>query len=132
LPAILNSSDYLKEKYSKPIYGTDQIPSHNFKKKVWVEIEEGKNIVKDPYSLLEPMFQDADKCDQLISSNDEIKDGGAAMTAYAKMQFEEMGDYETSELKVSLLKYCELDTMAMVMIYEAWRQWLVIGGDSDL
>jgi hypothetical protein len=78
------------------------------------------------------MFQDADKCDQLISSNDEIKDGGAAMTAYAKMQFEEMGDYETSELKVSLLKYCELDTMAMVMIYEAWRQWLVIGGDSDL
>jgi hypothetical protein len=66
------------------------------------------------------MFQDADKCDQLISSNEEIKDGGAAMTAYARMQFEQMSDYETNELKVSLLKYCELDTLAMVMIYEAW------------
>ncbi len=121
LPAILNNSDYLKEKYSKPIYGTDQIPSYNFKNKVWVEIEEGKNIVKDPYSLLEQMFQDADKCNQLISSNEEIKDGGAAMTAYAKMQFEEMSDYEKSELTSSLLKYCELDTMAMVMIYESWK-----------
>jgi hypothetical protein len=121
LPAILNNSDYLKEKYSKPIYGTDQIPSYNFKNKVWVEIEEGKNIVKDPYSLLEQMFQDADKCNQLISSNEEIKDGGAAMTAYAKMQFEEMSDYEKSELTSSLLKYCELDTMAMVMIYESFK-----------
>ena len=122
LPAILNSSDYLKDKYSKPIYGTEQIPSHNFKNKVWVEIEEGNGIVKDPYSLLDPMFQDADKCDQLISSSDEIKDGGAAMTAYAKMQFEEMSDYERDELTNSLLQYCELDTLAMVMIYEAWKE----------
>jgi hypothetical protein len=120
LPAILNNSDYLKEKYSKPIYGTVQIPSFNFKNKIWVKFEDGKNLVKDPYSLLEPMFQDFDKCDQLISSNDEIKDGGAAMTAYAKMQFEEMSDYERGELTNSLLQYCELDTLAMVMIYEAW------------
>jgi hypothetical protein len=77
-------------------------------------------MVKDPYSLLDPMFQDADKCDQLISNSDEIKDGGAAMTAYAKMQFEEMSDYERDELTNSLLRYCELDTLAMVMVYEAW------------
>jgi hypothetical protein len=71
------------------------------------------------------MFQDFDKCDQLISSNEEIKDGGAAMTAYAKMQFEEMSVYERNELTKSLLQYCELDTLAMVMIYEAWKEWLL-------
>ncbi len=126
LPAILNSSDYLKEKYSQPVYGTNKIPSHNFKSKVWVEAEEGKDIVKDPYKLLPTMFQDADKFAQLISSNEEIKDGGAAMTAYAKMQFEEMSDYERGELTSSLLQYCELDTLAMVMIYEAWKEMLLI------
>ena len=41
------------------------------------------------------------------------------------MQFEEMSDIEREEIKKALLKYCELDTMAMVMIYEAWREWLV-------
>jgi len=122
LPAILNSSDYLKEKYSQPVYGTEQIPSHNFKNWTWIKWENG--LVKDPYKLLPIMFQDADKCDQLISSNDEIKDGGAAMTAYAKMQFEEMSDYERGELTKSLLQYCELDTLAMVMIYEAWKNIL--------
>jgi hypothetical protein len=120
LPATLNSSDYLKEKYSKPIYGTDEIPSKNFKDWVWFKFEDG--AVKDPYKLLPLMFQDADKCDDLLNDNNELKDGGAAMTAYARMQFEQMGDYERSELTNSLLKYCELDTFAMVMIYEAWRE----------
>jgi hypothetical protein len=35
-----------------------------------------------------------------------------------------MSEYEYGELKKSLLKYCELDTLAMVMIYEAWREWI--------
>jgi hypothetical protein len=70
------------------------------------------------------MFQDADKCDDLLNDNNELKDGGAAMTAYARMQFEKMGNYERSELTNSLLKYCELDTFAMVMIYEAWREMI--------
>ena len=29
---------------------------------------------------------------------------------------------EQKELSNALLKYCELDTFAMVMIYEAWRE----------
>ena len=118
LPATLNSSDYLKEKYSMPIYGTDVIPSKNFKDWIWFKFED--DTVKDPYKLLPVMFQDADKFDNLLSDNDELKDGGAAMTAYARMQFEQMGDYERDEITHSLLKYCELDTFAMVMIYEAW------------
>ncbi|GAB6153615.1 hypothetical protein JCM17380_23650 [Desulfosporosinus burensis] len=47
--------------------------------------------------------------------------GGAALTAYARMQFEEMSKYERTEIEKALLKYCELDTLAMVMIYEGWK-----------
>jgi len=43
--------------------------------------------------------------------------------AYAKMQFEHMSNYEHNELQAGLLKYCELDTLAMVMIYEAWNNF---------
>ena len=50
--------------------------------------------------------------------------GLAPLTAYAKMQFEEMSDYERDEISKALLKYCELDTMAMVMIYEGWKDLL--------
>ena len=40
------------------------------------------------------------------------------------LQFSEMTPYETDELEKALLLYCELDTFAMVMIYEAWREML--------
>ena len=54
----------------------------------------------------------------------EVKHGGAAMTAFARLQFEEMTEYEREAIKGGLKKYCELDKMAMVMIYEAWMDWL--------
>lgn len=38
------------------------------------------------------------------------------MTAYVRLQFEELSEYEREEIEAALLKYCELDTMAMVMI----------------
>ena len=124
LPAILNSSDYLQEKYSKPIYGAEGgTPSHNFKDWQWIVKENG--TVVDPYKLLPKLFQDvSDKDFALLSADTELKDGGAALTAYARMQFEEMSDYEREELQKALLKYCELDTLAMVMIYEGWRELL--------
>jgi hypothetical protein len=43
------------------------------------------------------------------------------MVAYCRMQFSEMSDFEREKLEKALLRYCELDTFAMVMIYEAWR-----------
>ncbi len=58
---------------------------------------------------------------QRLSEGDELRDGGAAMTAYARMQFEEMAERERQEIRAALLRYCELDTLAMVVIYEAWR-----------
>jgi len=63
----------------------------------------------------------------ILSDDDELRDGGAALTAYARMQFEEMTDYEREEIRKALLKYCELDTMAMVMIYEGWKDLLQFG-----
>jgi len=124
LPAILERSDFLKEKYSKPIYGAvGGIRSLNFSNWQWIQMEAGR--VKDPYLLLPRMFQDiSDKDLAILSDDDRLKDGGGALTAYARMQFEEMGDYEREEIRKALLKYCELDTMAMVMIYEGWKDLL--------
>ena len=36
------------------------------------------------------------------------------------MQFTEMSSIEIDALAKGLLKYCELDTLAMVMIFEYW------------
>ena len=60
----------------------------------------------------------------MLSQEDELKNGGAALMAYVRMQFEVMSDYEREELKRALLKYCKLDTLAMVMIVEAWKDKL--------
>lgn len=121
LPSILNNSDFLQAKYSQPIYGAeDGIKSLNFKNHRWVEYKDGK--VLDPYTLLPQIFEDmpSGEC-ELMSNADVIKDGGAAAMAYARMQFEEMSDYERSEITKALLEYCELDTLAMVMLYEGWK-----------
>ncbi len=124
LPAILKNSSFLQEKYSKPIYGAPHgIRSLNFKDWQWIKVRDGK--VSDPYKMLPKMFQDiSDKDMCILSDDEELRDGGAALTAYARIQFEEMSEYERGEIRKALLKYCELDTMAMVMIYEGWKDLL--------
>jgi hypothetical protein len=122
LPAMLNSSEYLKTKYSQPIYGAvGGIKSLNFEDKVWVEYENGR--VTDPYKLLPMMFEDESDNDYaaVMEWDRTIKDGGAAMTAYGKLQFENIPPDARAKVESALLKYCELDTLAMVMIYEAWK-----------
>ncbi len=125
LPAILNSSTFLKEKYSQPIYGAQGgVKSLNFKDWTWVRTANG--VVLDPYKLLPKMFDGISDKDfeKLMSDEDEMRDGGAAMTAYAKLQYEEMSDFERNEIRSALLRYCELDSLAMVMIYEGWREMI--------
>lgn len=123
LPAILNRSTYLKEKYSLPIYGAeDGIKSLNYTNWQWITFDSNGKVI-DPYKILPKMFQDVSKKDlELLSADDLVNNGGAALTAYARMQFEEMTLYEQQEIQKALLKYCELDTLAMVMIYEGWRE----------
>ena len=46
------------------------------------------------------------------------------MNAYARTQFGEMSDYERNKITKNLLKYYALDTFAMVVIYESWREMI--------
>lgn len=47
---------------------------------------------------------------------DTVANGGAALAAYSKLQFTDMA--ATDVLKSALLRCCELDTMAMVFIWD--------------
>lgn len=129
-PSILNHSRFLQEKYSKPIYGSREgIQSKNFRDMQWIVSD--KEGIKDPYLLLGPINKGVpnEKIEFLFDS-EGLKDGGAATIAYAKLQFSHMSDLERNELRNALLKYCELDTLAMVMIVEAWINLLASGKDS--
>ena len=122
LPAVLNVSQFLKDKYSQPIYGT-QIPSQNIPKTApiaWITTETGR--VENPYHLLPSVcdilgLEGID--DDMLEREDEdmtIANGGAALTAYNKLMF--CDGSMSDALRTALLRYCELDTMAMVFIWE--------------
>ena len=125
LPAVMTASDYLKKRYSQPIYGTaGGIPSLNFRDWVWWREQAGQMM--DPYRLLPPVFNDLspEVQEKLDSAEDtQIAQGGAAATAYIRLQFEKLPRPERKGIEMALLRYCELDTLAMVMICEAWREW---------
>jgi hypothetical protein len=122
LPALLNSSLYLQEKYSKPIYGRNSsIKSLNYDDGwIWLKKNEQGEII-NPYELLPPLFEEIDDehIDEFLMKTD-IREGGAAMVAYARMQFAEMSETEKKSIITSLLRYCELDTLAMVILWEYW------------
>jgi hypothetical protein len=130
LPAILGSSAYLRDKYQHPVYGTADIPSKNFQDQIWIKYDSQGKLM-DPYKLLPRVFDGISEHDvELLSQTDELNNGGLALTAYGLMQFSEMGNLERAALNSALLKYCELDTLAMVMIYEAWVDWIKNGLDE--
>ena len=125
LPAVLNESRALQDKYSKPIYGkSDGIKSLNFSKLAWIEMA-ADGSVKDPYGRLPSIYRDVSRneMDRLFG-DDDLADGGAAMMTYAMMQFSEMSDQERSALSAALLRYCELDTFAMCLLVEYWQDVL--------
>ncbi|SUX48556.1 DUF2779 domain-containing protein [Chryseobacterium indoltheticum] len=118
LPAILNTSNFLQTKYSQPLSEIN-VSSKNFPNNhIWLNFE--GNQVINPYKQLPKLFADWDqeKIKETLSDLESIADGGAALTAYSKLQFTDMSNAEREELRKSLLKYCELDTLAMVMLYE--------------
>ena len=122
LPATLNSSPFLQEKYSKPIYGAvGGIPSLNYKDWAWVTRDANGKVV-DPYKLLPPVIQgiSADQLEYAEENVEGLADGAAAMTAYVRLQFMQVPEADRKSLADALLRYCELDTFAMVMIFEHW------------
>ncbi len=83
--------------------------------------------VENPYKLLPPVFNEMpqEMLEDMESEDDlAISEGGAATTAYARLQFDNFSPDKRNSIEASLLRYCELDTIAMMVIYQAWREWL--------
>ncbi|MFX1534897.1 MAG: DUF2779 domain-containing protein, partial [Promethearchaeota archaeon] len=99
LPAVLSTSEFLRDKYTKPYY------SKNYKEGMIGYQRDENGRLMNPYDLLES----------------EIKEGLAASNAYIRLLFEEVSEEERQKMVKELLRYCELDTLAMVMIFEHWR-----------
>ena len=115
LPAVMTGAE-IKAKYSKPLaFGT------HLKGRVLYEFNSETGKPENPYHLLPSQYEDLDLSEEEIIFKDaEIQQGGAALVAYGKLQFTDMTGEERKILLEALLQYCELDTLAMVMIYEHW------------
>ena len=124
LPAVIKICEFVNKKYSKPISEIN-LTSLNFSgNHVWI-----KDGNLDPYiSLPAPDFS---KVQNPVGDINKLNNGGDALTAYAKIQYQEMSSQERNIIKQSLLKYCELDTLAMVMIYEFFASELKLHGFSN-
>ena len=124
LPAVIKICEFVNNKYSKKI-GEINTTSLNFSNDhVW--IQDG-NL--DPYSSLP--IPDFSTITKPVGDINKLNNGGDALTAYAKIQYLEMSSQERKIVKESLLKYCELDTLAMVIIYEFFASELKIHGFSN-
>jgi hypothetical protein len=121
LPAIFKTSNLIRGQYSKSI-GEINLSSKNFgPQHIWLTFDEQGEVI-DPYKILGKPFEEWNEDFERMTDIDEINNGGAALTAYGLTQYTNMSDEERNKLKASLLKYCELDTIAMVMIYEHLRE----------
>lgn len=136
LPAVLSLSNLLKKRYGQPIYGTEFMPSLNFPAG-WTWLREQNGQIQDPYKLLAPIFLD-DALRAAIEQADEedavgqsfIANGGAAMVAYARLQNPDLSNEERQLIETQLKRYCELDTLAMVMAYEAINQGIIYNNST--
>ena len=68
LPAVLQTSEYLINKYSKPIYGKSaQIKSLNLDNEwIWIQHDESGNII-NPYKLLSPLFDGVEHTEDFLT-----------------------------------------------------------------
>jgi len=117
LRPTINASGNLKAIYGSPTYN-----SNNFKNFQWYQIDDNGAI--DPYDILSGMNQSDGE------ATDAITKGGAAAAAYHTLQNNlDLSKEDRKSIEKSLLRYCELDTLAMVMIYQAWEGF--INNDDD-
>jgi hypothetical protein len=126
LPAVLGHSEGVRKRYSRPIYGTATMPSHNFREQTWVVEHQGAAL--DPYKLLSPLFGEHE-LDEAIAryearEGEVVANGAAAMIAYGRLLDPKLPLKQRADLRAQLLRYCELDTLAMAMVYEALKEWV--------
>jgi len=111
LPAILQTSTTLREKYTRPYSGL------NFTDMIWWQ-QDASGQVSNPYTLLPPI--PIEGTPEYGEGEERIADGGSAMMAFARMQFHDVTPEQRAAIVQALLQYCELDTLAMVMLVEHW------------
>ena len=116
LPSILTISDHIKKKYSRPVgYG------NNLSEQVIWQMNDNTGKPHDPYKILPDTYQGLDlPKGKTLFKDAKVQDGSGALIAYGKLQFTEMLEKEIEALIHALKQYCELDTLAMVFIYEHW------------
>ena len=127
LPAILKDALEVANLYRTPgLYGEGlAVKSLNFKEPIghiWLQADKGD----DPYKTLPGIFGTEhgvlnDMLMRLAGDDDEdgaINQGGLAMTAYNYTQFKDLSAFERKSIEQALLRYCELDTLAMVMLVQ--------------
>jgi hypothetical protein len=105
----MNASLSLEQIYGEPTYS-----SKNFTNMQWFRRDENGTVC-DPYHILKEYNQ----------SQGAVADGGAALSAYHTLLSPHVTDPEHMQLEASLLRYCELDTLAMVMIIQAWQEFFL-------
>jgi hypothetical protein len=127
LPAVMATSPWLRKEYGQPNYGSPSgIPSKNYSGFSWWQ-PDGIGKPQDPYSLLRIYGEDL-LGESILPSEDPddlvVAEGGAATTAYARLQFETLNPDIRAKINEGLLRYCELDSLAMVMIVQGWQDLL--------
>ena len=119
LPAVLRSKE-LQQMYDKPY--REYVQSDNFACFDFSLINYDENgEVGNPYKYLPTIGAELLECGETIDSEERINNGGLANANYAKLQYDGLSNEEKLKLKNALLRYCELDTMAMVLIYQYFK-----------
>lgn len=127
LPAILHDAPDVAELYRKPgVYGAGLIiGSLNFQGPmghVWLQVEKGNDPYKTLPEIFGPEHGDLNEILERLAGDDDeegaINQGGMAMTAYNYTQFSSLSLEERRSIEQALLRYCELDTLAMVILVQ--------------
>ena len=84
-------------------------------------IDESHTEVGNPYKYLPTIGAELLEESDTSGGEERINNGGLANANYAKLQYDGLSDEEKLKLKNALLRYCELDTMAMVLIYQYFQ-----------
>jgi len=105
LSSVMSYSDLLKQVYSEPY------SSHNFDNIIWWQ-DNGRDGARNPYTILTE------------TGDSPIRRGTEAMVVYGKLITQSLSEEELKAYRDALLKYCELDTLAMLMIYQHWQEAL--------
>jgi hypothetical protein len=109
----MRASERLEDIYGQPTYS-----SSNFTEMQWWQKGGDRGQLRDPYSLLGALG------DEEPAAASAVAQGGDAIIAYSALQQCNLDPTVRANIESSLLRYCELDTLAMVMTVQALQGFL--------